>query len=162
MSVNTVSGSSGANSNSTSTPVSQTNMDENTFLQLMVAQMKNQDPDSPTDPSTMLSQTAQFTTVQELTQVATEDQNVYNSSQQQIATSMLGRTVTWTDVSGNAKTGVVTDVSIGASTPNLTVGGVAVSLSTVSSVATAATPAAATPAAATPAATTAATGASTS
>ena len=44
--------------------------DENTFLQLMVAQMKYQDPMNPTDSSQFLSQTAQFTALEKMTSVA--------------------------------------------------------------------------------------------
>ena len=49
------------------------------------------------------------------------------------------RSVTWTDVSGTGHTGTVTGVSIGASTPNLTVDGATVSLDAVSAVGTAPT-----------------------
>ena len=38
-------------------------LDQNQFLQLMVAQLKNQDPTKPMDPSTFVGQLAQFSTV---------------------------------------------------------------------------------------------------
>jgi flagellar basal-body rod modification protein FlgD len=40
-----------------------TQLDQNQFLQLMIAQMKNQDPTKPMDPSTFMSQLAQFSQV---------------------------------------------------------------------------------------------------
>jgi flagellar basal-body rod modification protein FlgD len=41
---------------------------ENTFLQLLVAQLKNQDPENPADGTQFVTQLAQFTTLQETTQ----------------------------------------------------------------------------------------------
>jgi len=108
------------------------------FLKLLVAQLKYQDPSSPTDPSQFLSQTAQFSTVEKLNQLATLSQQTYDASRQQTATAMIGRTVTYTDVAGAAHTGTVTGVSVGASTPNLTVDGLPVSLDKVSAVTTSA------------------------
>ena len=39
---------------------------ENTFLQLLVAQIKNQDPTQPMDSSTFLTQLAQFSSLEQL------------------------------------------------------------------------------------------------
>ena len=39
---------------------------ENTFLQLLVAQIKNQDPTQPVDSSTFLSQLAEFSQLEQL------------------------------------------------------------------------------------------------
>ena len=41
-------------------------MGKDQFLQLLVAQMKNQDPDSPMDGTQMAAQLAQFSTVEQL------------------------------------------------------------------------------------------------
>jgi flagellar basal-body rod modification protein FlgD len=45
---------------------------ENVFLQLFVAQLKNQDPTSPADPSQFVTQLAQFTTLENSTQVKSD------------------------------------------------------------------------------------------
>jgi flagellar basal-body rod modification protein FlgD len=110
-------------------------VDHDMFLKLLVAQLKYQDPSSPTDPTQFLSQTAQFTTVEKLNQISDLSQKVFDASREQTATSMIGRAVTWTDVAGKEHTGTVTGVSVGASTPNLTVDGEPVSLDAVSAVA---------------------------
>ena len=44
----------------------------NEFLQLLTAQLKNQDPSSPTDPTQFVSQLAQFSTVEQLVQSNTK------------------------------------------------------------------------------------------
>lgn len=45
---------------------------QNTFLQLLVAQLKNQDPAQPTDGTAFVTELAQFTTLQEDTTSATD------------------------------------------------------------------------------------------
>jgi len=42
-----------------------TTTDENMFLQLLVAQLQNQDPLDPSDPTQFVTQLAQFTQVQQ-------------------------------------------------------------------------------------------------
>ncbi len=50
-------------------PSTATNLaSQNVFLQLLVAQLKNQDPSQPTDGTAFVTQLAQFTTLQEDTQ----------------------------------------------------------------------------------------------
>jgi flagellar basal-body rod modification protein FlgD len=55
---------------SSQTPPATSNIDglanENTFLQLLVAQIKNQDPTNPTDSVQFLSQLAQFSQLEQL------------------------------------------------------------------------------------------------
>ena len=45
---------------------------ESTFLQLLVAQLKNQDPEQPTDGTAFVTELAQFTTLSEDTESATD------------------------------------------------------------------------------------------
>ncbi len=61
MPVDGVNGSGGANGAASSSRKNQLGQDA--FLQLMVAQMKNQDPTKPADPTEFLGQLAQFSTV---------------------------------------------------------------------------------------------------
>ena len=48
---------------------------ENTFLQLLVAQIKNQDPTNPTDSVQFLSQLAQFSQLEQLIGIRQELQS---------------------------------------------------------------------------------------
>lgn len=60
-------------SSSSSTSATNTNLaSENVFLQLLVAQLKNQDPEQPTDGTAFVTELAQFTTLQEDTESATD------------------------------------------------------------------------------------------
>ena len=51
----------------------------NEFLTLLTAQLKNQDPTNPTDPTQFVSQLAQFSTVEQLTQSNTTLDTISNS-----------------------------------------------------------------------------------
>jgi flagellar basal-body rod modification protein FlgD len=58
-----------ASAPSPNAPSTSTNLaSQNVFLQLLVAQLKNQDPSQPTDGTAFVTQLAQFTTLQEDTQ----------------------------------------------------------------------------------------------
>ena len=62
--------SSSSSSSSTSSATSGTDL-QNTFLQLLIAQMQNQDPTNPMDSSQMTSQLAQINTVTGISQLNT-------------------------------------------------------------------------------------------
>ncbi|HJQ06741.1 MAG TPA: flagellar hook capping FlgD N-terminal domain-containing protein [Nocardioides sp.] len=108
--------------------------DENTFLQLMVAQMKYQDPMNPTDSSQFLSQTAQFTALEKMTSVADQMKALVQSQMAFGAGAMIGQTVHWTDDNGAAQTGTVTGASFLSTGPTLTINGTSVPLTSVTSV----------------------------
>jgi flagellar basal-body rod modification protein FlgD len=81
-----------------------------TFLQLLVAQLQNQDPDNPTDPTSFMTEIAQLTAVQSQTSLNAEEQTV-------AADSMLDRTVTGSSTNGQSVTGTVTGVLLSSSGP---------------------------------------------
>jgi nucleoside 2-deoxyribosyltransferase len=49
-------------------------MGQDTFLKLLVAQLRYQDPMNPADGTAFLAQTAQFSTVEKLTQIAAQNE----------------------------------------------------------------------------------------
>jgi flagellar basal-body rod modification protein FlgD len=87
------------------------------FLKLFVAQLQNQDPSSGMDPDQSMQQMAQFSEVEQIT-------NLVAQQSQASAVGLLGRTVTYTDKNG-AHTGTVEKVTtLPGQTPTLTVAGV--------------------------------------
>jgi flagellar basal-body rod modification protein FlgD len=54
---------------------------ENVFLQLLVQQLKNQDPSSPADPTQFVSQLAQFTNLEQSTQMRTDLDGILSTLQ---------------------------------------------------------------------------------
>ena len=112
--------------------------DQDTFLKLLVAQLKYQDPSNPADSTAFLAQTAQFTQVEKLGQIAT----MLQAGQLIGASSLVGKTVTYQDAAGASQTGLVTSVKLnGDSEPTLSVGNTDVQLSKVTEVQQAAQPA---------------------
>jgi len=70
-------------------------LNEDTFLQLLVAQLKYQDPMNPADSTQFLTQTAQFTEVETLQNMEKLDQTSQAANQLLAAASMVGRPVTY-------------------------------------------------------------------
>jgi flagellar basal-body rod modification protein FlgD len=105
--------------------------DQDTFLKLLVAQLKYQDPSNPADSTAFLAQTAQFTQVEKLGEIA----DMLGAQQLIGASALVGRTVTYQDSTGASRTGVVTKTKLnGDSEPILVVGNMDVPLSKVTEV----------------------------
>ena len=109
-------------------------LDENSFLKLLVAQMKYQDPSKPMDTNEMMAQTATLTQVEKLGALVTAQQSLVSSQHIQTASAMVGRTVSYTTPEGITATGVVTSTTITGSEPTLKVGNKDVPLSSVTEV----------------------------
>lgn len=63
------------------------------FLQLLVAQLRYQNPMEPADATTMLQQTSQFTMVETLQGIADTQQQLINMSQLSAGLDMVGNEV---------------------------------------------------------------------
>ena len=90
-------------------------VNQNTFLDLMVAQLKNQDPTQPMQSGEFLTQIAQFSSVQSLNQL----QSAFNtlatslqSSQALQASTLVGRNVLIAGDQLNVAAGAATDVTM--------------------------------------------------
>src|SRR5947207_8424623 len=91
----------GATSASAAKPASAgKELGKDTFLKLLVAQLKYQDPSHPADGTEFLAQTAQFTMVEKLTDMANSQQSLVTSQQMLGASTMIGRTITFTGSDG--------------------------------------------------------------
>jgi flagellar basal-body rod modification protein FlgD len=108
--------------------------DQDTFLKLLVAQLKYQDPSNPADSTQFLAQTAQFTQVEKLAAIAESQASMLAAQQSLSASNLVGRTIAYTDAAGAEQTGVVTKATLGGSDPTLTVGNTDVPLSSVKDV----------------------------
>lgn len=101
------------------------------FLQLMVAQLRYQDPMNPADSSEFLSQNAQFTALEKMQAVADQTAMVLQATMAFGASSLVGREVSYTLADGTQGSGAVNGVSFGAAGPVLDVGGTDVPLASV-------------------------------
>lgn len=90
---------------------------QNDFLKLMIAQLQAQNPLEPGNSNEYVSELAQFTQVEQTT-------NLASAGEMSSAVQLIGRTVTYTPASGEATTGVVQSVQSSASGTTVTVEGV--------------------------------------
>lgn len=131
---------SGAGSVATSSAVTSVDrgdqMGGDTFLKLLVAEMKYQDPSSPMSTSDMMAQTATLTQTQSLQQIATQNTQLLTLQRSLSATALVGRDVTYTATDGSSRTGTVTAVSIDTSknTSTAQVGGTSVDVGRITQV----------------------------
>jgi flagellar basal-body rod modification protein FlgD len=90
------------------------------FLKLLVAQLKNQDPTSPMDQKDMLGQMAQFSTVEQLTNLAKTMGTMQVNATFASSVNLIGKTVSYIGADGNTVAGAtVTGVSAAGGTINL-------------------------------------------
>jgi len=128
------SGAANPTSSSTGSATGKTELGSDDFMKLLVAQLKYQDPSSPSDPSQFMAQTAQFTQVEKLTDIDTQLQTLVTSQLSQTASGLVGRTVTYTGADGTPATGVVTSAKLAGSNSTVHVGNTDVPLSSVTEV----------------------------
>jgi flagellar basal-body rod modification protein FlgD len=82
---------------------------KDTFLKLLVAQLRFQNPLAPKDGSEFLAQTAQFTMVEKLTEIETQGEQAARANEVLASSAMIGKTVTFSH-EGVSGTGVVASV----------------------------------------------------
>ncbi len=99
----------------------------NTFLTMLVDEIKYQDPLNPTSSSNFMAQLAQLSQVEQLSTVS-------SSMQVSEAAALIGKSVTGTDANGKAISGTVSAVTNGANGPTLEVNGTFIDLSSVTKI----------------------------
>lgn len=110
--------------------------DKDVFLQLLVAQMKYQDPTNPTDSGEFLAQSAQFTALEKMQSVADQTGLLLGAQLAFGASGLVGKSVQYKLDDGRTGTGLVSGVQFGQTGPVLDIGGVQVPISNVQSVTT--------------------------
>lgn len=102
-------------------------LDKDAFLKIMMEQLKNQDPASPMDSDAFINQMAQFTMMEQLTNMNTQLTHLTQMQQLTQGASLIGQQVTVVDAEG-ARTGVVDKVAVYSDGVRVVVDGVAYSL----------------------------------
>ena len=108
-------------------------MGSDTFLKLLVAQLKYQDPSKPADGTALLGQTAQFQMVEKLQQLADQNTKLLSEQQASSAIALVGRTISYTQ-GGKTLSGVVGSVRLTAAGPVLAVGQTDVPMTSVTEI----------------------------
>ncbi|MEP2946966.1 MAG: flagellar hook assembly protein FlgD [Lentilitoribacter sp.] len=97
-----------AQSNAT-TASNKASLDYDTFLQLLIAQMQNQDPTEPMDSSEQIAQLATFSQVEQTIETNKNLEALLQSNSLSQASAIIGKTVSSLD---GETTGVVKEVQI--------------------------------------------------
>ena len=99
-------------------------MGKNDFLKLFVAQLQHQDPMNPMQDSDFMGQMASFSTLEQVSNMASENAKIAQNLSSSTAIGLIGRTVKYTDADDVEHTGRVESVKTTDGKPSLTVGGV--------------------------------------
>lgn len=87
------------------------NLDSSDFLKLLITQLTNQDPLKPMEDKEFMAQMAQFSSLEEMTQLNSTMSNFVQSQQAQSASAYLGNRVTILSEGGNQIEGLVSAVN---------------------------------------------------
>lgn len=95
-------------------PVRQVNnqLDKDAFLQLLVAQLKNQDPMSPQDSNQFINQMVQFTTLEQLTNMNQQLEALVRAAELTEGAALVGHQVSLAGEEGTIIQGTVEKVSL--------------------------------------------------
>jgi len=110
-------------------------MGKDTFLKLLVAQMRYQDPSNPTSSSEFMAQTATFSQVEKLEEIASQNAELLTLQRSLSAGALVGKHVAYTADDGTTVTGAVSSVVVTAGTePRAIVGDKAVPLGRITEI----------------------------
>jgi flagellar basal-body rod modification protein FlgD len=98
-------------------------MGKDDFMKLLVAQLKHQDPTSPTDMNGMTAQMTQFSMLEQMTNMSSASEASSKALARTEALSLLGRTVSYVAADKSVKSGTVENVDVTADKPTLTIDG---------------------------------------
>jgi len=97
---------------------------QETFMKLLVAQMRQQNPMEPSDDKEMIAQMTQFSILEQLTSVAAASEAAATSGSIQQSLAVIGHDVSYKNADGTTGTGVVEQMSFVDGKPVLKIGGV--------------------------------------
>jgi len=97
-------------------------LDSEVFMQLLVTQLRNQDPSSPMDTNQMISQTTQLSMMEKLTELTTTGREDFSLQMRMAAAGIVGKQVSYLDSTGSTVTGIAGSVSFAGSVPQVRIG----------------------------------------
>lgn len=111
-----------------------------TWMKMLLAEMKNPNPFSNSDPTATVTQMAQFQMVSEMHEVAALIKSQSQTSSVNTGSALLGKQVTYLDTQGVERTGIATGLRVTVDGAKLQIGQDEVSLAQVRTVTATATP----------------------
>ena len=108
--------------------------DKNSFLLLLVNELRNQDPTSPTDEKQTLSQLAQFSQLEQIQNLNTTLSASSGFAQVAQSAALIGKTVSTATATDPGLSGVVSSVSLSDGKTYLSIGSQSVDSATITSI----------------------------
>jgi flagellar basal-body rod modification protein FlgD len=130
----------GINTDYSSTPIATTennstqNLGQDAFMQLLLAQMQNQDPLEPMSDTDFIAQLAQFNSLNELTSISATLDELLQAQALNQGSALIGKTVQGIGMDGQTLTGVVSGLQISGGNVVLNIDGYRMSMDDVQSV----------------------------
>jgi flagellar basal-body rod modification protein FlgD len=124
-----------ATTSSSSTSSVTDGLDKNAFMKILITQMQNQDPTQPMDDTQYVSELAQFSSLEQMTNVSDGITALSGMQSTTQALALVGKTVSLT-VPGvtDPVTGKVDSIKFESGVPKLVIGGKEYDLSDVTTV----------------------------
>lgn len=131
-----ITGTDGTTGNTPTTPPVNPlgQLGKDAFLKLLAAQLQNQDPTNPVDNQQFMGQMAQFSALEQTTNMATALQGLTTSTQINQAVGLVGHTIAYTKSDGSTGNGVAESVSVNGGQIAIKVGSDSVAPSDVTTV----------------------------
>lgn len=121
-----------SNTTTLDTTTAKNSLDKDAFLKLLVTELRAQDPSNAMDDKQFIAQLAQFSSLEQTSQMATGLQNLALSNASTQAIDMIGKSVQYIDPgSGDTLSGKVSTVGLTSDGPQLKVGDALLSLSDI-------------------------------
>ena len=98
-------------------------LNKDQFLQLLVAQLKNQDPMAPVGSQEFMSQMAAFSTLEQVTNLGASSERLESTMSADQSLALIGHQVTYLNEDGSSAEGKVERVSFGKEGFTLTIDG---------------------------------------
>lgn len=111
-------------------------VDKNQFLDILMAQLQNQNPLKPQESGKFVDQMASLTSLEQMTQMTNAMESFQQSQQSQQFMTLLGKNVEATTSEGNSVSGEVESVRFTDNGSSVTIGGTDVGTSEIASIST--------------------------
>jgi len=134
--VNEIQSAVGATTDSSKLVNASSSMGKDDFLRLLVAQLKYQDPMKPMEDKDFMGQMAQFSSLEQINNLAQSMEGMRASNQVSQSVALIGHSVTYVDAkTGLEATGVVDSVTLAGGTIGVRVGGITIAPEAIQEVA---------------------------
>lgn len=109
-------------------------MGKDDFMQLLIAQLKNQDPMKPMEDKEFITQLAQFSSLEAMEKMTEQMENLTSSQMLVQAATLIGKQVSAKLESGEVVTGTISQVKIVSGQPTAVVNGKEIDTSLITTI----------------------------